>query len=428
MKMGISPAELGTHSIRKGVATDVGANPGIVDDKAVHRRGGWSQGLIVDTYHCYGDGSQDRVVGRLSAGLLPNDRDTFLSLPPHFRKEDVILSERQWNQVLPSYSSFPVNFKAVLPYLLASVVFHRDWLNRTLHANHPFRMSLLMTSGLIDKLNLGSKVHTGVDRNADTCMKATGIPTVLTLLHPNSLGRESAPFGDEQYEREREQILRELHEQRQHSCRIEGLLNELIELIRSPGVQGAQTTCSLPPLANMEDTAMDTEVLPSSPNSPVRVATHPFLWRRNDTLQEEYHAVPKEHPIPYCVVSAAWSLWYGGDKSDPDVQIPPFRHIVSELDLVTKKQRNIYCKMSCIIREISSHCGELDVAVMTRMEMDAVFRQEMFERGYEPLFNKLYPHRTVEDKAVTTIYKDLKALEKLEKEGVANAAHAGLDT
>jgi hypothetical protein len=90
---------LGSHSLRKGATTDIGANPGTTDDRAINRRAGWSNGAINDTYHQYNSG-QDRVLGRLTAGYLPEDLETFSTLPPHFMPgEEVISGDR--SQLLP---------------------------------------------------------------------------------------------------------------------------------------------------------------------------------------------------------------------------------------------------------------------------------------------------------------------------------------
>ena len=99
-------------------------------------------------------------------------------LPPHF--VGPVLSVVEWESVLPGFQAFyPSTFRCVLPFLLASIVHHRDYLRTTLHASHPFFLSLLWTSGVVDKLS--PKVELGSMTNCASSLSASGIPPHVTL-------------------------------------------------------------------------------------------------------------------------------------------------------------------------------------------------------------------------------------------------------
>lgn len=102
----------------------------------------------------------------------------FAQLPAHFLNkadEPPILSESEWESILPGYTTYyPKVFRPVIPYLLASLVHHRGFLDRTMPSNHPLRLQRVWTSGILS--SLFSRVHTGVGKNPITNLAATGIP------------------------------------------------------------------------------------------------------------------------------------------------------------------------------------------------------------------------------------------------------------
>jgi hypothetical protein len=79
---GLSPSDIGTHSIRKGASTYVCSGctggPSIV---SVCLRCGWSLGGVQDRYLRY-ESAGDQFVGRVVCGL-PLDSCEFAILPPH---------------------------------------------------------------------------------------------------------------------------------------------------------------------------------------------------------------------------------------------------------------------------------------------------------------------------------------------------------
>jgi len=179
VNMGMYIVEIGTHSFRKGVSTYVGSQPGGPAAHSIWLRAGWSLGRVQSRYIFQGDGG-DQYVGRAATGL-PNNSIEFAQLPPHFG-EDIknILTSSEWENILPDYRAFyPVEFRTVLPKLLASLAYHSNWLQQQLHPNHPLFSTYLWRSGKLRELK--HYVHTGHFRCPPTGLTATGIPPHVSL-------------------------------------------------------------------------------------------------------------------------------------------------------------------------------------------------------------------------------------------------------
>ena len=179
--MGIIIMEIGTHSFRKGVANFLSGLAGGPSAVAIYLRAGWSLGPVTSRYIMEGQGN-DQLCGRAATGLSITDV-AFADLPPHFDlSEGAVLTVAQWEDILPGYSTyFPQSFRQVLPFLLASIVYHKDYLRETLHASHPLFLTRLWTSGVLDTLS--AKVYSGNGKHPVTHMTATGIPPHILLAN-----------------------------------------------------------------------------------------------------------------------------------------------------------------------------------------------------------------------------------------------------
>ena len=67
--MGLSVADVGTHSFRKGVSTALSNSPGGPQAVSVWLRAGWSLGSVQKRYIFAGAGG-DQHVGRAAAGYI----------------------------------------------------------------------------------------------------------------------------------------------------------------------------------------------------------------------------------------------------------------------------------------------------------------------------------------------------------------------
>jgi hypothetical protein len=73
--------------------------------------------------------------------------------------------------------------REVIPYLLASLVYHKSYLNEQQNRNprNPLFLQRVWTSGILDKLS--SSVEAGCNRNAKSKMFATGVPPHLVIAN-----------------------------------------------------------------------------------------------------------------------------------------------------------------------------------------------------------------------------------------------------
>jgi hypothetical protein len=173
---GERPGDIGSHSLRKGAATYV---TGVMDGPqwlSVYVRAGWSVGDVQERY-LKGEGGQDALAGRLLCGLDPTDQK-FATLPPHF--EDDVLESIPLFSYFTGVAGLGNAMKSVLPYLLASVIYHEKFLRDNLPADHRLWSSTLFTSGGNERLRGKAKI--AEFHSADRKMRASGVPAHLMLM------------------------------------------------------------------------------------------------------------------------------------------------------------------------------------------------------------------------------------------------------
>jgi hypothetical protein len=176
------PERIGAHSARKGSATHLTAgtlNPPPLP--SVAHRGEWSQGTVQDVYFNFAQPG-DHYIGRKLAGLDPTSTQ-FRVLPPHFTcgLENPVVSQALdmcFGRILKAHSNL-----AYLPgfflRLLASIVYHEQWLRGILHQNkkHPFGNIFLL-----ENTDMLKQLRELVTTDATTNMqRPTGIPTHIDL-------------------------------------------------------------------------------------------------------------------------------------------------------------------------------------------------------------------------------------------------------
>jgi hypothetical protein len=146
MRMGIDPNSIGVHLIQKGAATYCcsGTIRGL-SYAAVCNQAGWTLG-VRDRYIHY-EGAGDQVVGRTVAGLDAYSHEFVIS-PPHFvtsiEDDEPNPEEEEVNKCMVMvFPSMPDNWWLLARYLLASLLFARDWLCSKADPNNPFSQNAL---------------------------------------------------------------------------------------------------------------------------------------------------------------------------------------------------------------------------------------------------------------------------------------------
>ncbi|KAH9117534.1 hypothetical protein LEN26_012614 [Aphanomyces euteiches] len=143
--------DIGTHSIRKGVATYACSGstggPSIV---SICLRCGWSLGNVMERYFRY-ESAGDQFTGRVVAGLPINSGD-FTMLPPHFADAEHTTVKNGVRLMFPGLCASPTVCE-LLKLILASLVHHHKWLLENLPHNHALLSTPLFSNpAMVDEL------------------------------------------------------------------------------------------------------------------------------------------------------------------------------------------------------------------------------------------------------------------------------------
>ena len=112
------------------------------------------------------------MIGRILCGLPVCSID-FSILPPHFK--DGFQIPPDIVRLFPNHARFDSGFLKVVPFLVASLAYHRAWLMKTLDASHPLFTSALWTS---NKLAEG-QIIIAHGNSPEGALQATGVPLAL---------------------------------------------------------------------------------------------------------------------------------------------------------------------------------------------------------------------------------------------------------
>jgi hypothetical protein len=107
-------------------------------------RMGHSLGKLKDSYIFEADGA-DQLCGRMASGL-PFSDERFSTLPYHFASyTSQYFTKDFWNSIVPGYDYYPLGFQTVIPYLLAALIYHKQYLKSTFPSYHPLLLSPVFT-------------------------------------------------------------------------------------------------------------------------------------------------------------------------------------------------------------------------------------------------------------------------------------------
>jgi hypothetical protein len=371
--MGILIVEIGTHSFRKGIASFLACLTGGPTAIAIYLRAGWSLGAVQSRY-IVESGNGDQLCGRAATGNCTMNT-SFAVLPPHFDQSNGnILTVEEWEGILPGYRSFyPVTFRKVCPFLLASIVYHMDWLKDNFPIDHPLFISRLWTSGILERLK--SSVHTGNVSNPVTKLCATGVPEYVQLSH-------------------------DIYSVRNRVAELEvnlgGKIDELPEKLKSTMLDNFQVNGAVPitfnqvqgmlnDLKNTLTTALSTAVANQhNSNASNHLTNNSDLQCTLWTWKGRLHPVPEGFRFPKCTTKAVWDLWWDGL---PVERIKPLRHLKS-FDL-SRADGNNMSKARKVLKALTGELTDEDVSALSISDRD-----NLFQDRYLQLFRKMYPDQS----------------------------------
>lgn len=402
LEMGILIGELGTHSFRKGVATFLSGLNGGPSAIQIYLRAGWSLGNVQNRYIFDGPGG-DQLCGRAATGLCLTDKE-FSNLPPHFNQTNgAVLTADEWNFILPGYSSFYCqSFRQVVPYLLASIIYHREFIQQILPSTHPIFYQRFWNPTILSKLT--SKIQTGCGKNSVTHMFATGIPPHIVLS--NELARVT-----ERLESMDQNIFKKLDwlPQRIKDCLLENFqINGAVPITHSD-------------VKSMIDDLKKSLLEAFGENNSRRILNEPdnqaninpensSVSYRSFTWAERIHPVPDDFRFPKCNCRTLWDLWWRGKPVD---NIAPFK-VIKSFDISNKSDKVLFSKAKFVIEALSKFNSAFSIQNLhtyTSNQLDV-----FFETSYVGIFRRLSPdqfletldRRRIGDMSYVTFYDLLK--------------------
>jgi hypothetical protein len=320
--------ELGPHSERKGSGTFVLSLSTAISAIAVFLRAGWSVGNVQDRYIFMGAGS-DQLVGRAVSGLPINSIE-FGTLPPHFKRdENEFLKETiKWANILPGYDNLPAGFKECIPYFLASIVYHHEFLEMKLDKNHPlFKTTVYARRFIVDTNTpttliqyLSGKVVTGVMSCPHTQMIATGVPPHLSLL----AGMAKLEAAIDKMSTELSAKLNAIPDEVKRTIMDNFVVEGVTPFTREDFLAFSQTLRDEVRAIIGQNNTTTGSVVPDNgggaANGSRPAASDWGMW----TYANKIHFCPPNWEFPTTTMQTMWNLWFFGDQT---ANIRPYRWI-----------------------------------------------------------------------------------------------------
>lgn len=315
-KRGFTAASFGSHSLRKGASSFVSAGTTDAPPQiSIILRGGWTLTQIEKTYFRF-EKAGDQYVGRVVSGLSIHSTD-FSLLPPLFYERTPDEVELVKNLVETCFPRMPVSMGGVSRLLLASVIYHSEWLRTELGRNHPIFNTAIFS--LFDMNQLKPLVKCTLP-GPDTIV-STGVPAhVSTKLAIRALQNQQEVLH-KGFQDFRESFSKDLH----------AGLNQYAHS------QGHLTVDSFSQMLNLKfDAFMEATKRHQEPASvPVMSHASPEKQRELFYWGGMYHLLPEDFEIPKGTTEQMFMLWCCGNL---ERKYPPLR-VVSPKEFSARKTR-----------------------------------------------------------------------------------------
>jgi len=317
--------DYGSHSFRKGNVTSLTSNPDGPPIASIFLRAQWQSkfGKAQQQYIYTGVGG-DQQSGRLAAGLSPMD-DTFALLPPHWNPSLPCISTLELREIIAGFSSLDTSFQAVIPYLLASVIFHADWIKINYPSQHPIFNTRFWTNNYFIKYR--QCIITGDFSNETSRMKATGVSGVMRKMY----------------------LLEK---------KIDSIQNNLLS--NSPSVNNSACLSNVLPILTSIQTQLTTGFSDTKEALSNLRATHENeITEINEDSYRlfmyngGFHKIPEGYKFTATTIKEFWNLYFLGV---PAINFRPFR-MLGKKDFILlnlkHEYKNIFSNGCCVMRELA---------------------------------------------------------------------------
>lgn len=385
---------------------------------SVFKRLGWSIGDVQSRYIGEGEGGQDQFCGRIATGLSIHTDDFFL-LPPHFAvnedanvKNDVLLTYNEFKTILPNYDDYPKSFKIVIPYLIASLVYHSEFLYGHLKQNHQLFNNVLFRNNLYTRLK--PFVKCGYRFCEITNMQATGIPCSFDLKFKiNNMIKDT--------EKRDSNLKRMLNEELPQA-----ITDRLLKRVKVDGAVSI-TIDDFDKFANNINNVIKTTLLSFNNNSNNSNNSNSIIQQSNCnenlffTWGNRIHPVPENFIFPRSLpMKPAFDIYYFGCKNP---NYAPYCNLKT-FDL-QKNDRQFLSKMKFVMEYLQEKHLASIIDIKSMSEADAYLK---FKAGYEATLDEISAFknqignnmpviqieqlRKINELSYCTIYDDIKAMQK----------------
>jgi hypothetical protein len=402
---------IGTHTPRKSTGPEADKYECVQCGKAFDIRGGWGLGKVKDRYNSKpGDGA-DKILGRILAGLDPNE-DSFASLPPRFTPEGlVLLTEEFWIETVPGYEHMTPGFRTALPFLLARLIVGFDWLKENLpkiehnEPTHPLWLAPILLH--IERLKPFVICKAGYDYSdgklscSITKLRVTGVPSfVVTSIRLRRL----------------EERLQEIDNR--ISTTMANMRAEIVQVIETiPSITGREVwnmICNRLEGASIRITPTDIEQIidarferfeelleqlrpqhTETSTQPVVVGplvpqftaeTRLFLWGGKN------HRTPEDFVFPHgadVTLKSVWDMWFFGCIQGEN-SIGPFRHFEDRKDLRSQLDRQYLTRARSVVQKLIAEGLKLGISIQQMNTADRVESTHIYCRCFESLKAHVY--------------------------------------
>ena len=386
-KRGYDPKDFGTHSLRKGGSSfAAGGTTDAPAQMCIILRAGWTLSKVEKAYFRF-ERAGDQYLGRILCGL-PIHAGEFAILAPMFRPETKEDSDLV-NELLKScFVHFPERMQGVLSSVLASVIYHAEWIRAHVPKGH-----LLFTTPLFVGYNVNDLkrlVFCGMAKPKDA-LQPTGVPTHV-----------STKLKIEQLESNQREILDAIESV--HSRLEEDLRKGLNESAASQGHPTLDTVTTLftnvlnakfatiQPLLEKRggNAPEELSAVENEPDDAVPEAERPQLcyWGGH------YHLVPEDFELSTTSTSRqVFLLWVCGSK---EKRYPPLCFVAPK-DMTTQNLRKRFSDLKKWMEVIESKAKSGEETVWPRQD-DGSFKKRLSIAQANAVFDTVEQHIRLEDK------------------------------
>lgn len=295
----------------------------------------------------------------------------------------MLLTNAVLEDILPGYGDFPECFRSVIPYLLASLIFHEDFLSENLSPAHPLFVSRVWTTGTIESLR--PHVLSGCGTNFVSMMSASGIPPTLIITNEmEKLKEEMNDFKKTMKEQQDSGFANITHMMKDMPNEVSIKLRESLEI---NGVVQVTYGDVMRIVANLEETMLRAfqnqgrvpDVVQVPPAEAIQSRSSFFqanwiMYRWSDGSEQYF---PEDFIYPKgTTVSIAWDLFYFGRTG---LNEAPYRKLMP-MNIKTGTESEIKTQKSYMSKAVKVIKAVAETAVIRR---DISKESDLFKMNYE---------------------------------------------